>query len=230
MIMKKSISKIVESYINGQNNINSNFWNWFGQSKVVDENDNPIICYHGTPKGGFTKFIPSSGQKKKASNKQIDFGTHFTKDKEYASSYIGNKKTSKVYEVYLKIENPLYLNKMVYKNDENFEQYLGAMKQLMKYKKEKIKGDYYYDRDGNKHPDIQYAIITNFGFDEIPVYKMYNILTEWGFDGIFYKPYNSVNLNYFNVHPQSYVVLNPNQIKAVTNDGSWDTDDDDIYS
>ena len=230
MSIKKNISIIVEDYINRHNNINSNFWDWFGQSKVIDENGDPIICYHGTPKGGFTKFIPSSGQKKRIAKKQIDFGTHFTKDREYAVSYMGDKKTSKVYEVFLKIENPLHLNKMIYKDDEYFEQYLGAMEQLSKSRKKKIKGDYYYDRDGNKHPDIQFAIITNFEFDELPVYKMYNILINWGFDGIFYQPYNSVNLNYFKVHPQSYVVLNPNQIKATTNDGTWDIDDDDIYS
>ena len=25
-----------------------NFWNWFGDSKVVDENGKPLVVYHGT--------------------------------------------------------------------------------------------------------------------------------------------------------------------------------------
>lgn len=33
-----------------------NFRAWFGESKVVDENGNPMVVVHGTPKAGFDKF------------------------------------------------------------------------------------------------------------------------------------------------------------------------------
>lgn len=33
---------------NIESNINYNFWEWFGNSKIVDENGNPKIVYHGT--------------------------------------------------------------------------------------------------------------------------------------------------------------------------------------
>ena len=36
--------------------LNDNFRKWFGDSKVVDKDGKPMICYHGTPKGGFTEF------------------------------------------------------------------------------------------------------------------------------------------------------------------------------
>ena len=49
-----------------------NFWNWFGDSKVVDEDGRPLVVYHGTPSGNFDAFYEDS---------------YFTADKEYADSY-----------------------------------------------------------------------------------------------------------------------------------------------
>ena len=78
-----------------------NFWKWFKGSKIVDEQGNPLICYHGTPNGGFDTFKQNS---------------HFTTRKEYADIYqnqgassISYKKTANnpmTYAVYLCIKNP----------------------------------------------------------------------------------------------------------------------------
>lgn len=62
-----------------------NFMNWFGDwindkenaSKVVDENGEPLIVYHGSPISDFNIFKKS----------EIDSGYYFTSDKEYADSY-----------------------------------------------------------------------------------------------------------------------------------------------
>ncbi len=35
---------------------NTAFKKWFGKSKIVDRNGNPLIVYHGSPQAGFTKF------------------------------------------------------------------------------------------------------------------------------------------------------------------------------
>ena len=70
------------------------FKNWFGDSKVVDENGNPLVVYHGTDRYGFTVFRDDS---------------HFTADYDYAKRYAnkGRKDTeSGVYAVYLSIQNP----------------------------------------------------------------------------------------------------------------------------
>ena len=40
--------KTFNNFIFENNNLNSNFWKWFGDSKVIDKDGNPIICYHGT--------------------------------------------------------------------------------------------------------------------------------------------------------------------------------------
>lgn len=45
----------MKKYVNNINEMDtadreSNFRNWFGDSKVVDENGKPIVVYHGTDK------------------------------------------------------------------------------------------------------------------------------------------------------------------------------------
>jgi len=79
----------------------TNFWRWFGDSKVVDEQGRPLVVYHGTPSGDFDTFYEDS---------------YFTADKEYANSYqhpsmsatwTGKKTTApKTFAVYLQINNP----------------------------------------------------------------------------------------------------------------------------
>ena len=70
------------------------FKKWFADSKVVDENGEPMVVYHGTDRYGFSVFREDS---------------HFTASREYAARYAnkGRKDTkSGVYEVYLSIQNP----------------------------------------------------------------------------------------------------------------------------
>ena len=67
------------------------FKKWFGRSKVVGKDGKAIVVYHGTNvKEAFTEF--KSGW--------------FTDIKNHASEY-ANKEGGRVYEVYLKIENPV---------------------------------------------------------------------------------------------------------------------------
>ena len=75
---------------------------WFGDwendpknaSKVVDENGEPMVVYHGSPskKGFFTFEIPETG-------------AFFTKSPELVKTYSGKGGT--VYEVFLNIKNPM---------------------------------------------------------------------------------------------------------------------------
>lgn len=46
-----------------------NFYKWFGDSKVVDNDGRPLVMYHGTPNKGFEEFNTPS---------------HFSPDKKYA--------------------------------------------------------------------------------------------------------------------------------------------------
>lgn len=75
------------------------FKDWFGNwendpanaSKVVDENGEPMVVYHGTPHAGFTVFNPAS---------------YFTANKDYANRYKKGGDNADIYAVYLKIEKP----------------------------------------------------------------------------------------------------------------------------
>ncbi len=77
------------------------FKNWFGDSKVVDEDGNPLVVYHGTPNANFDEFNSYS---------------YFTPNKEYADIYqsqgassISYKKEASnpnTYSAYLSIKKP----------------------------------------------------------------------------------------------------------------------------
>lgn len=93
----------------------SEFKSWFGDwendpenaSKVVDDNGEPMVMYHGGTQD-FTIFdIKKSGQ----SNKYAKAGFWFTPLKQFASNFLegtwwGDKGNRKVYEVFLSIKNP----------------------------------------------------------------------------------------------------------------------------
>lgn len=89
---------VKESKNDLNNNLNDNFWKWFGNSKIVDENGNPLICYHGT-NNKFNSF-------NKSINGHFDAGIYFTPNYSVGKSY-----GSKLKSVYLKMENPLWFNR-----------------------------------------------------------------------------------------------------------------------
>lgn len=70
------------------------FKDWFKDSKVVDENGNPLVVYHGTDAEDFNVFDG------------YDNLNYFTEHKTYADLYTYN---SNIKDVYLSIKNPLDL-------------------------------------------------------------------------------------------------------------------------
>ena len=78
------------------------FKRWFGNSKVVDGDGNPLIMYHATPKAGFNVFRSKShfGTFNQANNKTIE-GFYY----DASGLPVRNQKVA-IYPVYLKIENP----------------------------------------------------------------------------------------------------------------------------
>ncbi len=85
------------------------FYEWFGDSKVVDEQGRPLVVYHGTSKGGFTVFNPQNVQ-----TKSRGIGNYFSSKKDISETY-GND----IYPVYLNLENPLVVD---YKGKYYYEQ------------------------------------------------------------------------------------------------------------
>ena len=52
--LNEFIKTTVEEYMK-ENNLNDNFWRWFGDSRIIDNNGNPIVVYHAT-KSDFKAF------------------------------------------------------------------------------------------------------------------------------------------------------------------------------
>lgn len=89
------------------------FKRWFGKSKVVDDNGDPIVMYHGTP-GDFSSFEKGEVN----SRYPYSIGFHFSTNPKEASAYtregvnVREYRTiegSNVMPVYLKAENPLII-------------------------------------------------------------------------------------------------------------------------
>lgn len=81
-----------------------NFYNWFGDSKVVDDKGRPLVVYHGTD----AKFEEFSKDEIGSKTDQGFYGRgfYFANYKSMASAYGEN-----VMAVYLKIDNPLNIDK-----------------------------------------------------------------------------------------------------------------------
>lgn len=83
-----------------QSNLNDNFWKWFNDSKIVDKNGNPIICYHCTNQN-FNTFDKNK------------FGTahdigHYGKGF-YFSLFPNHYYGKKCLKCYLNIKNPYFI-------------------------------------------------------------------------------------------------------------------------
>ncbi len=87
------------------------FKRWFGNSKVVDAQGNPLVVYHGTPNVGFTEFGSGNG------------GAFFSDRFDIAASYAGRfnevefdeegayaDEMQGVYDAYLSLKNPLVVD------------------------------------------------------------------------------------------------------------------------
>ena len=76
------------------------FKDWFGESKVVDDQGKPLVVYHGT-NNDFTKF-------KQSSRGVLGSGIYFADSPERASSYAQRESTGgNLVAVFLQIEKPL---------------------------------------------------------------------------------------------------------------------------
>lgn len=200
------------------------FKNWFGDwendpenaSKVVDDNGEPLVVYHGTDKD-FSEFDTKTGSNRKT-KQQLDFGSHFSEES-YAKGY---SKTGKLMNVFLNIKNPLNLAEateaMQYKGQRNFDKLVNLNKLLGI----KPLSENFRDINGVKQKTQQSSFINQFLLDSKTPMKVKASIQEAGFDGLIYEPYNRTGLSSLVRHPVSYIAFEPTQIKSVENQGTWD--------
>lgn len=84
----------------------NNFYKWFGNSKVVDNQGNPLVVYHGSPEK-FEIFEPERMNYGSISRGFCFFTNKKSAYPNCAKDYAG--KNGYVYECYLKIEKPLHI-------------------------------------------------------------------------------------------------------------------------
>jgi hypothetical protein len=80
--------------------LNEAFWSWFGNSKVVGNDGNPLVCYHGTFDNFDTFDIKKVGHGS-GNYGHYGYGIYFSDSIAEAKRYGSN-----IFECYLKIENP----------------------------------------------------------------------------------------------------------------------------
>ena len=182
---------------------NKAFWEWFGDSKVVDESGQPLVVYRGQKEylGNYFKYLDYNLMPHKS--RPNKFGFFFTDNHETANYYA--KAGGNITEVYLKAINLLDLRPLgTHATEKQLFQFLGE-KGFVIYKKKLSSISIPIWRYFDDYDDLKYDIRQN------------------DYDGvIFYEGY---------VKGNNYIVFSPNQIKSATgNDGTWDIDDDSILS
>lgn len=214
------------------------FKNWFGDwendptnaSKVVDENGEPMVVYHGS-KNKFDEFKIKPGSKSK-SRMQLLFGSHFATNKSDASIYAGDD--GKIYNTYLSIKNPINLSVgYVSKSDNNFSAYVELAQSLGLPKKFSNVFDYVLFTEsgdyGGKSSEVERVFITQAMLDSIAPSKVMGALVDAGFNGVAYTPYQPVDINAAKNFSESFIAFSPNQIKSATsNVGTFSTEDNRI--
>ncbi len=132
-----------------------NFYNWFGDSKVVDEQGRPKVVYHGT-NARFSVFSTDF----ESNGKTLGDGFYFSNNTDAAEDY-GKYRV----DVYLSLENPLFLDE---DNAYNvFENELGISK-------DEIEGWKNYYSNSKWH-------VVNRIFSED---NLTNVIKNKGYDGI----------------------------------------------
>ena len=155
-------------------------------TKVVDENGNPKVVYHGSP-NIFTVFnrekIGSSTDRGIWGN-----GFYFSESSEYAQTYAKRKGIEgRVLSLYLNLENPLFISLKNGGND----------------------GAYYFKQLHRMHfTDEVYSDIENFEQNYAKAQKdLSNSLIIDGYDGVIVEYSHEGMAN-------EYITFNPNQIKS----------------
>jgi hypothetical protein len=173
-----------KDFLNENNYIDSDFFNWFGNSKVIDKDGNPLIVYHGSN----VKFDTF----RTGENRYVFFTTDINLADKYAIHRSKKTENEKfIYNVYLKIENPLIV-------DANFESYDNISTRGIENCKESIKD------------------LLKRGVNTITTDKTHQIAIKYGFDGVIIKNvHDGVGYGKDAKASTVYVVLNSNQIKII---------------
>ena len=211
----------------------ANFAKWFGQSKVVNENGEPLVMYHGTQAGGkIDSFKSSIGEI------GIHFGTAQQARSRLEDTNAGDG--SATYPVYLSIENPLRLDDLGTWTRFTMPDALVTKGVMTKSEKLKLKKEFDKQYETLKRnlpvPFDSTAFHANaeikeqFRKDVNQIYsqqidQIQSFLKAKGYDGIVYANKHESLVG----RQDSYIAFDPNQIKSASgNRGTFDPKDNKI--
>ena len=238
-----------------------NFYRWFGDSKVVDEQGRPLVVYHGTDKAGFNIFDKG---KQGSNTGNVDEGFFFgdrniarTYTKNYADvreedteldEYDEQPEFSGMYNVYLKIEEPeiwdfqgaswdgfaygkyaIYdENEYMWLDEDNKYKLFDSYEDAKNYLEEK--GYSYRDGDSieDRGKEADYTIKKDPQlFDSTR--ELASEAKGNGLDGVVFENINDTGkYGYGGEEGNVYVAFESNQIKSISNRGTY-SESDNIY-
>ena len=201
----------------------TNFWRWFGDSKVVDEQGRPLVVYHGSNmefdtfdknKGGFTTEAESAL-----------YGFYFTSSAGIAESYANIARPEKIKQL-----------EKEYQRLEKIAQKTGKASDWDAYQKvyaqyEELELNYEpTEKIYNVYLKIENPMEYDFAGKHWEENKYLEVLleaTNKGNDGVIFR--NSIDDPVGTRISDIFVAFEPNQIKSVDNRGTYSADTGNIY-
>ncbi|MBF1502343.1 hypothetical protein [Prevotella pallens] len=198
-------------------------------SKVVDENGEPMVAYHGS-NNEFTKF--DTARIGSSTGTSDGRGFYFTTDKDYANSF---GKDGNVLSVFLNIDNPLSLKEKTITKQQLFD----IIKRIDE-KEVAADGEHWFISNYANYYDvgidgaIREATESEYPYSDNDVELVNSLISASGnFKDVVNSVYEITGKSSEIVPKENgtvhYVVTNPNQIKSATgNNGNFSTTEDDI--
>ncbi len=198
-------------------------------SKVVDENGEPMVVYHGS-NNEFTKF--DTARIGSSTGTSDGRGFYFTTDKDYAYSF---GKDGNVLSVFLNIDNPLSLKEKTITKQQLFD----IIKRIDE-KEVASDGEHWFISNYANYYDvgidgaIREAAESEYPYSDNDVELVNSLISASGnFKDVVNSVYEITDKSSEIVPKENgtvhYVVTNPNQIKSATgNNGNFSTTEDDI--
>ena len=211
-----------------------NFWNWFGDSKVVDDKGRPLVMTHFSSE----KFDTFRREFAGVNNEESAVGFWFADREDFA--FNDPSKRPEKYNVYLRLQNPKIFDgkgtiteqysKVAVEELDPYTQFQRMIDELMYQDPSMWYETIYESMWGGMERVKTKAHFSNLSAErkQEVMGKIVSTLQEQGYDGVVIKNTQMDSLNE-NERINQYVAFEPNQIKSTQNRGTFSKDTGNIY-
>ena len=185
----------------------------FESSKVVDENGEPLMVFHGSPVSEITQFDRQGANGGERSliyaSDSEQTANDFSYEQLTGSSNLTFRpgRKGQVYPLYMNIQNPLDFRSLTTRDYENIRSAIEA---------------YSVEKDAQQQALDQMMTRESVGhqYAKFVASDLLNHLSEYGYDGLVAEMRNG--------GPLEFAVTSPSQVKSIDNQGTWDSDNPSI--